>query len=92
MTGCMISGWGNAARTGYGSKFEKLLMKGVVGYVDKETCNQKHGEGCSISIREINMPCYLLIESMAVKIIKNASIEQVDLEISWLKMGPNSVS
>ena len=48
MTGCMISGWGNAARTGYGSKFEKLLMKGVVGYVDKATCNQKHGEGLSI--------------------------------------------
>ena len=47
MTGCMISGWGNAARTGYG-KFEKLLMKGVVGYVDKKTCNEKHGEGQSI--------------------------------------------
>ena len=46
MTGCMISGWGNAARTGLNAlKFEKLLMKGVVGYVDKETCNQKHGEG-----------------------------------------------
>ena len=41
MTGCMIFGWGNAARTGYGSKFEKLLMKGVVGYVDKATCNRK---------------------------------------------------
>ena len=50
MTGCMISGWGNAARTGYGSKFEKLLMKGVVGYVDKATCNEKHGDGCSILI------------------------------------------
>ena len=50
MTGCMISGWGNAARTGYGSKFEKLLMKGVVGYVDKATCNEKHGDGSSILI------------------------------------------
>ena len=48
MTGCMISGWGNAARTGYGSKFEKLLMKGVVGYVDPANCNKKHGESFSI--------------------------------------------
>ena len=56
MTGCMISGWGNAARTGYGSKFEKLLMKGVVGYVDKEICNEKHGEGFKHFISKTIMP------------------------------------
>ena len=77
MTGCMISGWGNAARTGYGSKFEKLLMKGVVGYVDKKTCNEKHGEGLKhfyfktiITICDLNIIFCMKISIIIINIIK----------------------
>ena len=40
-----MSGWGNAGRTGMAPKFEKYLMKAVVGYVDAKECDQKHGKG-----------------------------------------------
>ena len=39
----MISGTGAKIISG-----TKLSMQGAVKYVDKETCNQKHGEGLNI--------------------------------------------